>query len=121
VGGTGRGDTAPYSDVDLLFLRSKKAGSDVQDLINALVRNLWDYGMKLSQSVRTPQDAIEFRPPGPADAHVADEARLLVGSRPSSPTSSAATHRLIASTSITKFIEQVVRERGKEHRTTSPP
>src|SRR5689334_23222488 len=60
VGGTGRGDTAPYSDVDLLFLRSKRAGSDVQNLINALVRNLWDYGMKLSQSVRTPQDTIDF-------------------------------------------------------------
>src|SRR6266545_362409 len=60
VGGYGRGDTAPFSDVDLLFLRSKKAGDNVQDVINTLVRNLWDYGMKLSQSVRTPQDAIEF-------------------------------------------------------------
>src|SRR5262245_40904724 len=59
-GGYGRGDTAPYSDVDLLFLRSNRSGHTVQEVINVLVRNLWDYGLKLSQSVRTPQEAVDF-------------------------------------------------------------
>jgi [protein-PII] uridylyltransferase len=115
VGGTGRGDTAPYSDVDLLFLRSRKAGGDVQDLINALVRNLWDYGMKLSQSVRTPQDAIDFARQDLPMRTSLTEARLLVGSPALFADLQRRNHRLITSTSITKFIEQVIRERGKEH------
>ena len=115
VGGTGRGDTAPYSDVDLLFLRSPKAGAGVQDLINAMVRNLWDYGMKLSQSVRTPKDAIEFARQDLPMRTSLTEARLLVGSQALFADLQRRNHRLIASTSITKFIDLVVKERGKEH------
>ncbi len=115
VGGTGRGDTAPFSDVDLLFLRSRKAGAAVQDMINALVRNLWDYGMKLSQSVRTPQDAVDFARQDLPMRTSLTEARLLVGSQALFADLQRRNHRLIGSTSITKFIEQVLRERGKEH------
>jgi [protein-PII] uridylyltransferase len=115
VGGTGRGDTAPHSDVDLLFLRAPRAGSEVQDVVNALVRNLWDYGMKLSQSVRSPHDAVEFARGDLAMRTSLTEARLLVGSQALFADLQKRNHRLISSTSITKFIEQVVRERSKEH------
>jgi [protein-PII] uridylyltransferase len=115
VGGTGRGDTAPYSDVDLLFLRSRRAGDDVQGVINALVRNLWDYGMKLSQSVRTPQDTIDFARQDLPMRTSLTEARLLVGSQALFADLQKRNHRLIASSSITKFIDQVIFERSKEH------
>src|SRR5687767_3709729 len=115
VGGYGRGDTAPYSDVDLLFLRSKRAGSNVQAVINTLVRNLWDYGMKLSQSVRTPQDAVEFARADLPMRTSLTEARLIVGSQALFADLQRRNHRLISSTSITKFIEQVLAERRKEH------
>ncbi|HLY72999.1 MAG TPA: hypothetical protein VKU80_02680 [Planctomycetota bacterium] len=81
IGGYGRGDTAPFSDVDLLFLRSKKAGAAEQDVVNSLVRDLWDYGIKLSQSVRTPQEAIEFARQDLPMRTSLTEARLLVGSQ----------------------------------------
>jgi [protein-PII] uridylyltransferase len=115
VGGTGRGDAAPHSDADLLFLRSDKAGSGVQDVINALVRNLWDCGIKLSQSVRTPKDAIDFARQDLPMRTSLTEARLLIGSQALFADLQRRNHRLIATSSITKFIEQVLSERKKEH------
>lgn len=115
VGGYGRGDTAPYSDVDLLFLRSRRAGQDVLDLVKELVRNLWDYGLKLSQSVRTPKEAIDFAAQDLPMRTSLTEARLVVGSQALFADLQRRNHRLISSTSITKFIEQVLTERGKEH------
>lgn len=115
VGGYGRGDTAPYSDVDLLFLRSPRAGADVQDVINSLVRSLWDFGMKLSQSVRTPKEAIDFARQDLPMRTSLTEARLLVGSQALFADLQRRNHRLIASSPVTGFIEQVLRERSKEH------
>ncbi|MBV8881727.1 MAG: [protein-PII] uridylyltransferase [Planctomycetaceae bacterium] len=115
VGGYGRGDTAPFSDVDLLFLRSRHAGAAEQDVVNALVRDLWDYGMKLSQSVRTPQDAIDFARQDLPLRTSLTEARLLVGSQALFADLQRRNHRMIQNTSLTKFIEQVLEERRKEH------
>jgi [protein-PII] uridylyltransferase len=115
VGGYGRGDTAPFSDVDLLFLRSKKAGAAEQDVVNALVRDLWDYGMKLSQSVRTPEDAIDFARQDLPLRTSLTEARLLVGSQALFADLQRRNHRLFAGTSLSRFIDQVLAERRKEH------
>src|SRR5579859_178744 len=115
IGGYGRGDTAPFSDVDLLFLRSKKAGAAEQDVVNSLVRDLWDFGMKLSQSVRTPEDAIDFARQDLPLRTSLTEARLLVGSQALFADLQRRNHRLIATTSLTKFIDQALAERRKEH------
>ncbi|HZE99471.1 MAG TPA: [protein-PII] uridylyltransferase [Planctomycetota bacterium] len=115
VGGYGRGDTAPFSDVDLLFLRSDRAGQAEQDVVNALVRNLWDYGMKLSQSVRTPKDTVDFARQDLTLRTSLTEARLLVGNQALFADLQRRNHRMISTTSITKFIDQIVEERRKEH------
>jgi [protein-PII] uridylyltransferase len=115
VGGYGRGDTAPFSDIDLLFLRSKKAGTAEQDVIKSLVRDLWDYGMKLSQSVRTPEDTIEFARQDLPMRTSLTEGRLLIGSQALFADLQRRNHRLISTSSITKFIDQVLEERRKEH------
>lgn len=115
VGGYGRGDTAPFSDVDLLFLRSTRAGDAEQDVVKELVRNLWDYGLKLSQSVRTPQDTVEFARGDLPMRTSLTEARLLVGSQALFADLQRRNHRLLATTSLTKFIDQVLEERRKEH------
>ena len=115
IGGYGRGDTAPYSDVDLLFLRSKRAGEAEQSVVKELVRNLWDYGLKLSQSVRTPQDTVDFARADLPMRTSLTEARLLVGSQALFADLQRRNHRLLATTSLTKFIDQVLDERRKEH------
>ena len=53
LGGTGRGEMAPYSDLDLMFLC---AGNDVpwcEQVIEALLYILWDMKLKVGHSVRT--------------------------------------------------------------------
>ncbi len=56
VGGTGRGELCPYSDIDLLFL-SEKTDSQFADIASAVVRDCWDFGIKLGHTVQTVAEA----------------------------------------------------------------
>ncbi len=58
LGGFGRRDLSPKSDVDLLFLWDKKPGPAGTSFAGYLVRMLWDAGLELGSSVRT---AAELR------------------------------------------------------------
>ena len=50
VGGTGRGDPAPYSDVDLLFLTESSLPTEIDEWIKQLIRDFWDAGLNSSHS-----------------------------------------------------------------------
>jgi [protein-PII] uridylyltransferase len=115
VGGYGRGDLSPYSDVDLLFLRAPGASSRAGETISALVRDYWDMGLKLSQSVRTPAECAAFARRDLAHRTSLTEARLLVGSPALFAELQRRSHRLMASLSINRFIDAVLRERSQEH------
>lgn len=57
LGGYGRRETAPHSDVDLLFLRSPKAKEDkVRPFAQAFNTLLWDLKLVVGWSVRTPAE-----------------------------------------------------------------
>src|SRR5262245_50678072 len=46
VGGTGRGELAPYSDIDLLFLSGRNAPADqFRSAVNRAVQTYWDAGL----------------------------------------------------------------------------
>ena len=56
VGGFGRSELAPWSDLDLLLvhdLKGKQAASTVESVASALWYPLWDAGVKLGHAVRT--------------------------------------------------------------------
>jgi [protein-PII] uridylyltransferase len=53
LGGFGRRELSPRSDVDLLFLWDKKPGPAGTALAGYIVRMLWDSGLELGHSVRT--------------------------------------------------------------------
>jgi [protein-PII] uridylyltransferase len=58
VGGYGRGELAPYSDIDLLFLRPYKATPYTEQVVEYLLYTLWDLGLKVGHSTRTVEDCI---------------------------------------------------------------
>ena len=60
VGGYGRRQLFPYSDVDLLLLfSSEKLAQEHKEAISGFLQRLWDSGLRVSQSVRTPAECIE--------------------------------------------------------------
>lgn len=58
VGGYGRGELAPFSDLDLLFLHRPKIAQAHHEFASRIVRDCWDAGLKLGHSVRTVDDAL---------------------------------------------------------------
>jgi [protein-PII] uridylyltransferase len=58
LGGTGRGEMAPYSDLDLMFLVPERGSPWCEQVIETLLYILWDLKLKVGQSVRTPDQLI---------------------------------------------------------------
>ncbi|MCR6659024.1 MAG: [protein-PII] uridylyltransferase [Asticcacaulis sp.] len=60
VGGYGRGELAPYSDLDLLFLRAWKETSHSESVIEFILYTLWDLGLKVGHSSRTVDETLKY-------------------------------------------------------------
>jgi [protein-PII] uridylyltransferase len=60
VGGYGRGELFPCSDVDLLILCGQQRESSQSQRIEELIGVLWDIGLEVGHSVRTPQQCVEL-------------------------------------------------------------
>ena len=61
VGGFGRRELFPQSDVDLLLLTEKQAVAEaLRRAMAAFLQELWDSGLRASHSVHTPADCCEL-------------------------------------------------------------
>ena len=61
MGGYGRQELFPYSDVDLLFLLDGKlAEKDVKDAIRRVNQELWDCGIRVSPATRKLAECEQF-------------------------------------------------------------
>ena len=60
VGGFGRSEMAPHSDVDLLFLYPWKITARAESVIESLLYILWDLKLKVGHSSRTVKDCIRL-------------------------------------------------------------
>ncbi|MBL8644107.1 MAG: [protein-PII] uridylyltransferase [Rhodospirillaceae bacterium] len=58
IGGYGRGELAPLSDIDLLFLLPYKETPFTEQLVEFILYSLWDLGLKVGQSVRSIDENI---------------------------------------------------------------
>ena len=80
LGGYGRCELYPFSDVDLLLLHDRKAKKYMQQVAESILYPLWDAGLDVGHSVRGVKDAIQFA----SDDFIFEvsllDARLLTGS-----------------------------------------
>ena len=60
VGGYGRGEMAPFSDVDLLFLTPYKITPWAESVIETMLYLLWDLKLKVGHSTRTIRDCLRL-------------------------------------------------------------
>jgi len=58
VGGYGRGELAPYSDIDLLFLLPYKRTPHTEQVVEYLLYLLWDLGLKIGYSTRSVEECV---------------------------------------------------------------
>ena len=78
VGGYGRGELSPYSDVDILLLSPDDLDKDTSQKVDAFVARLWDIGIEPGLAVRSIKDCFQVA----TDITVATnllEGRLLAG------------------------------------------
>ena len=58
LGGTGRGEMAPFSDLDLMFLTAKSAAPEEERAAEAMLHMLWDLKLKVGHSIRSASQLI---------------------------------------------------------------
>ena len=81
LGGYGRRELYPYSDVDLLLLHDWKAKKYMQEVSEAILYPLWDAGFDVGHSVRGVKDAVAFAANDFIFLVSLLDARLLTGSK----------------------------------------
>jgi [protein-PII] uridylyltransferase len=81
VGGYGRGQLFPHSDVDLLVLLPRPAEPPLERQLERLVGMFWDVGLEVGHSVRTLEECLELAERDITVQTTLLEARLLAGDR----------------------------------------
>jgi len=79
VGGYGRGELHPASDIDILILTADSVDDNTNSQLESLVTFLWDIGLEIGQSVRTINDCVEQALQDITIATNLMESRLLCG------------------------------------------
>ncbi len=82
VGGYGRGELHPRSDIDLMILLGEEENQNTKDLLEKFLMLLWDIGLEIGHSVRTIEECVDESTKDITVATNIMEARLLAGSEP---------------------------------------
>ena len=102
VGGYGRGGLAPYSDIDLLFVRPYKETAHIESVIEFMLYALWDLGFKVGHASRTVTECIRLSREDITIRTSILEARRLTGDE------------VLAADLQARFREEVVKGTGAE-------
>src|SRR6516164_120323 len=83
LGGYGRGELNPFSDVDVMLLHKQRTevSPDLEDMVNQILYLLWDSGFKVGHSTRSIKEAIAQANSDMRTKTAMLEARFLAGNR----------------------------------------
>ncbi len=81
VGGYGRGELNPASDIDLLFLLAKKMNKALDAFIQEVISVLWGINLEIGHSCRTIRDCQDLAVEDPTVRTSMIETRYLTGDR----------------------------------------
>ncbi len=115
VGGYGRGEMAPFSDVDLLFLTPYKITAWAESVIETMLYILWDLRLKVGHSSRTIKDCIRL---GAEDYTICTamlEHRFLGGDAPLAQELEERLNAELFSQNAREFVDAKLSEREIRH------
>jgi [protein-PII] uridylyltransferase len=81
VGGYGRGEMNPFSDIDLLFLRPEKFQKTTDLYIQDLISIFWGIGMEIGHSCRTVKECVQLAKEDMTIKTSMIETRFLIGDK----------------------------------------
>src|SRR6478735_2785482 len=81
TGGYGRGEMAPLSDIDLLFLRPYKQTPRGEQIVEFMLYLLWDLGLKVGHATRTVEESLRYAERDHTIRTALLEARYIWGDR----------------------------------------
>lgn len=79
LGGYGRSELAPFSDVDVLFLHGGRPSEATRSFVEEVLRFLWDVGLSVGHSFRSVQECLEMAREDLHSRTALTEARLVTG------------------------------------------
>src|SRR5208337_4154222 len=84
IGGFGRAELNPHSDIDFMFLHSRQIALNrplpyLSKIIDGILYPLWDIGLKVGHSVRSVEDCVKVANSDMQSKTSLIEARLIVG------------------------------------------
>lgn len=115
VGGYGRGDMAPASDVDLLFLTPYKITPWAESVIESMLYVFWDLHLKVGHASRTVHDCLRLGRDDYTIRTALLEQRYLVGDAALAAELQETLHRDLFKGTARDFIEAKLAERDERH------
>ena len=115
LGGYGRRELAPYSDIDLMFLYSPSCATQAKAVSTSVLHALWDLGFQVGHSLRTIADCVSM---SRADLVVRTslmEARCLAGEQSLFTAFSAAFREQITGKAVQQYLTEKLEERRQEY------
>ena len=116
VGGYGRAEMAPYSDIDLLFLTPYKQTAWGENVIETILYLLWDLGLKVGHSVRNIEECLRIAKNDITARTSLLENRLLFGNLDLAKKLTQRLWKEIFEKSASEFIERKLEERNLRHK-----
>ncbi|HEV7158859.1 MAG TPA: [protein-PII] uridylyltransferase [Caulobacteraceae bacterium] len=115
VGGYGRGALAPFSDIDLLFVRPYKETPHIESVIEFMLYALWDLGFKVGHASRTVADCIKLAREDVTVRTALLEARRLTGDEALAGDLQRRFREEVVRGSGAAFVAAKLRERDERH------
>jgi len=116
VGGYGRGELAPQSDIDLLFLMPYKQTPWGEQVVEYLLYMLWDLGLKVGHSVRSVDECVRLARKDLTIRTALLEARFVWGDQALYLELKERFQRDVVADSGPEFVEAKLAERDERHR-----
>ncbi|MCB5409022.1 [protein-PII] uridylyltransferase [Pseudogemmobacter faecipullorum] len=116
VGGYGRAEMAPHSDIDLLFLTPRKTTAWSESVVETMLYILWDLKLKVGHASRTLRDCIRLAREDITIRTALLEKRFITGDRALSHELGEALWNELFHNSGAEFIEAKLQERAERHK-----